>query len=88
MYFINLDISDILFGTQILKGKNISLNVMILLAKYFIYITKCNKERLTIAKYKRVIQFWFNAEKYNTFMECNWKGFEKKWAYHKHLFQN
>ena len=68
---INLDISDILSGTQTLKGKNIALNFMILLAKYFIYITKCNKEMLTITKYKRVLEFWFNAEKYNANMECN-----------------
>ena len=58
---INLNISDILFGTQILKGKNIALNFMILLAKYFIYMIKCNKKRLTIAKYKRVTQLWFKG---------------------------
>ena len=64
---IYLDISDILFGTQTLKGKNIALDFMILLAKYKKY----------------------NAyEKYNAYTECNWKGFDEKWAHHKHLFQN
>ena len=41
------------------------------LAKYIIYRTKCNNERLSIAKHKRDTQFWLNAEKYNTFTECN-----------------
>ena len=31
---------------------------------------------------------WFIAEKYNAYTECNWKGFDEKWAHHKHLFQN
>ena len=83
---LNFTLEDILFGIHDFKRADDILNLLLILAKQFIYRMKCNNSRPVLQHFIKTLHFYYNSEKYVAFTNCNWKKFNKKWLLYKHIF--
>ena len=70
------------------KEESLTLNLLILIAKNYIYTCKCKlKEKIpNIIELKYRIKNYYSLEQYISIKNNNLKGFEKYWAPVKHVF--
>jgi ribosomal protein S8 len=71
------------------KEESLTLNLLILIAKNYIYTCKCKlkEKNPNIIELKYRIKNYYSLEQYIAIKNNNLKGFEKYWIPVKHVFQ-
>jgi len=83
----NLTITDIIFQIHDKKRADEVLNIIILLAKQYIYRMKYRGAEPNLQYFKKSLKFYYNTEKYLTYCNCDWTSFDKRWSIYKNLIQ-
>ena len=83
---LNLNIENILFGIFENRKADDVLNLIIILAKQFIYKMKYSNTLPDLQHFKKVLLLYYKSEKYIAFTNCNWNKFNQKWLLYKHIF--
>ena len=83
---INLDRENVIFGIVDNMKADETLNLILLLAKQFIYRMKYNNTVPSLALFQKTLLHYYNCEKYIAFSNCTWDKFNKKWLLYKVLF--
>ena len=83
---IQLTKNDIFLQIQEKQRTDNILNLIVLLAKVYIYKAKFNNIPLTIQNFKKSLLFYYNAEKFIAYTNCKWDTFNKRWQFYKHIF--
>ena len=84
---INLDKENVIFGILDNRKADETLNLILLLAKKFIYRMKYNDTIPSLSLFKNTLRHYYNGEKYIAFTNCSWDKFSKKWQLYNVLFE-
>ena len=86
---LNLDQENVIFGIVDNTKADETLNLILLLAKqyiYHVYRMKYNNTSPSLTLFKNTLFHYYNCEKYIAFTNCTLNKFNKKWLLYKVLF--
>ena len=85
---LNISKHDAIFGIYNRKQADSVINLIVLLAKQFIYRMKYKNSVPLIEIFKKSVLLQYNVEKYIAYSNCNWDKFNKKWTSYKQLLDS
>ena len=80
---LNFSKNDVLLGIQNTLRADGVINLIILLAKQFIYRMKYKSTVPSLQHFKKTVKVQFYIEKFMAYSSCNWDTFNKKWMPYK-----
>ena len=84
---VDLDPSEKLFGIYSQRYKNVCLNEILLVVRYFIYWSRCIEKQPTISMLTSLLKENYEIQKYIAKKNLNVEKFEIRWYAYKTLFE-
>ena len=85
---LNITKEDVILGIQNIRRADNVINLIILLAKQYIYRIKYKNTVPVLQHFKKSITLQYNIEKYIAFSNCDWDKFNKRWMPYKQLLNH
>lgn len=79
---------DIIFGVKNCQKTDTILNLILLVAKRYIYTCRYRNSELNLLAFKRTLLFYYNTEKYIDYSVCDWEKFNKRWSLYESLLES
>ena len=84
---LNMDIQLAIFGiSENIKTDKV-LDLIILMAKKYIYRQKCMNKHLEFKCFQKEVVSRYKIEKYIAYTKCAWNKFNTNWAYYQELIK-